>query len=280
MMGRYVLVLFLITLGGSLGYHVPSVYGQALSYTTVASPVTVQGEVINGDVVSYDAETGTVHPSALPADEMMYGVVVTDPVMYIYETTTTDRQVPVVRYGEALVNVTDIGGEIRAGDLVTTSVVEGKGKRISRDEGAYALGFALEDMRLLDQAPSVVRGKEVRMGTVPVALRIGPYVTKDGASYLASSSVLGITVTERFQERSGLDLFKLMRYLLGSLVAISAVVIAARRFGDTFKQSIVSVGRNPLARSQIRAMVLWNALFIILISSIGLGVGIAIVIAP
>jgi len=257
-----------------------NVHAQSEAYTTVASPVAIDGAVVNGDIVSYDAATGTCHPSKLPADEMMYGVVVLDPIMYLYDVEADSERTPVVRYGETIVNVSDVAGVIQAGDLVTTSYIAGKGQRIGREEGAYVMGFALEDMEYLDVPPININGAQIRLGTVPVALRIGPFVTKEGASFLASTSVGGLPGRTEQEGNFGFDLFKFFRYILGSLVALAAVIVAARRFGDAFSQGVVSVGRNPLARSQIRAMVLWNALIIVLISSIGLGVGIVIIIAP
>jgi len=253
---------------------------QPKSYTTVASPIVVRGDVSNGDLVSYDAETGTCHPSKLPADEMMYGVVVFDPVMYLDDPNIDAEGTPVVRYGEVVVNVTTINGAIQAGDLITTSFVAGKGQRIDRDEGAYVIGFALENMTTTPGETFEVDGITVQVGTVPVALRIGPYVTKQGAEFVATSTVNGILASQGIDPDEGVDYFRMFRFVLGAMVAVGSVLLATRRFGDAFSQSVISVGRNPLAQSRIRSMLLWNTLLIIIISCIGLGVGVAIVLAP
>ncbi len=247
---------------------------------TVASPFVARGDVIDGDIVSYDAESGTVHPSQLPEDEMMFGVVVLEPVMYMTDGADEEGAVPVVRYGNVSVNVTDATGPILAGDLVTTSYIAGKGQRISRDQGAYVMGFALEDMVLTGDILDL-EGRTIRVGSVPVALRIGPYVSGQSSAFLASTTALGYMPgsTQPDGER-GLDLFKMFRYLLASIVAVGTVIVAARRFGDAFSQSVISVGRNPLARSQIRSMVLWNAFLLIVISGIGFAVAVAIIMAP
>ena len=247
---------------------------------TVASPFVVRGEVSDGDIVSYDSNTGTCHPSKLPEDEMMFGVVVLDPVMYMTDGEEEEGMVPIVRYGNVVVNVSDATGAILAGDLVTTSLIAGKGQRISRERGAYVMGFALEDMVLTGETVEI-DGNVIRMGKVPVALRIGPYVSGQSSAFLASTTAMGYMPgsTQPDGER-GLDIFKMFRYLLASIVAVGTVIIAARRFGDAFSQSVISVGRNPMARSQIRSMVLWNAFLLVVISGIGLGVAVAIIMAP
>jgi len=72
--------------------------------------------------------------------------------------------------------------------------------------------------------------------------------------------------------------FQWFRYILGAGVAIASTVLALRRFGELFSQSIISVGRNPLARRQIRGILVWNAVLILLVSSVGFGVGIAVIV--
>lgn len=252
----------------------------AQSYTTVASSVVIDGTIRDGDVVSYNPEDNSYHPSALYADEMMYGVVVLDPVLNLLsENDTAPQGAPVVRFGEVSVNVSTLGGFVYAGDLVTTSPIEGFAQRVSRDNATYVLGFALEDMTVRNQTVTV-GDTSVELGTVPVALRIGPYVTKEGAELIASSTIQGAGGIAENQEQGGFDMFKMFRYIMASLVAALSILVAARRFGDTFSQSVISVGRNPLARSQIRSMVIWNSFLIILISSVGFGISALILFLP
>lgn len=260
-----------------VGFGVP--VEAATTYTTVASALTVSGDVSDGDIISYDAAGGMYRRSSAFADEMMYGVVVHDPVLYLEGVGASATGTPVVRYGEVTMNVTTLGGTIRAGDLVTSSTVPGAGQRVNRDEGVYVLGFALDDMVTTGETFTDGDGATVSRGTVSVALRIGPYVTREGAAFIASGTIQGVGLADA-EGNDGLDVFKLFRYILASFVAISAVIVASRRFGDTFSQSVISIGRNPLAHSHIRSMVLWNAFLILVISGVGFGIGAAIIFAP
>jgi len=271
----------------SIGYTIALVFVlgvgvvSAQSYTTVASNIVVEGSVRDGDVISYDPSANSYHPSSAYADELMYGVVVFDPVLNLLENNegAPATGVPVVRYGEVSVNVSTLGGYVRAGDLITTSPIEGFAQRVPREAGTYVLGFAIEDMTIGEDTITV-GGETVQLGRVPVALRIGPYVTKEGSERIASSTLLGSTGLTSTEEQNGIDMFKLLRYIMASLVAALAILVSARRFGDTFSQSVISVGRNPLARSQIRSIVIWNSFLIIVISSVGFGISALILFLP
>lgn len=251
------------------------------TYTTVASTTFVDGSPKDGDIISYDPTTNSYSTSRIFADEMMYGVVDLNPVLYLKnENGDSATGTPVVRYGEVNINVSTAGGIIHAGDLVTSSNIPGVGQRVDRDEGAYVLGFALQDMTGNGETYTSQEGKTVSLGKVLVALRIGPYVSRDGAAFVASGTVNGLASLLRDGSTDTIDYFKVFRYALGALVALTAVVIASRRFGDTFSQSVISIGRNPLAQSHIRSMVLWNTFLILVICAVGLGVGAAIILVP
>jgi hypothetical protein len=250
--------------------------------TALAAPVAVSGVARDGDIISYDATSNQYISTQHTADSNIFGVIVDDPVMYLAASTTQAGVRPVVTVGEVMVNVSTLGGEIRAGDLITSSNVVGVGRRVDRDKATFVLGFALSSMEELPGNNTVaVDGKQVRLGRVPVALRIGYYtqgVDAYGTSTIPTATSAVVAAQDSGQE--GFDTFKLIRYILGALVALSAVVLALRRFGDLFAQSIVSVGRNPLARSQIRSILVWNAVLIVIVSSVGLGIGVAIIMMP
>ena len=166
--------------------------------------------------------------------------------------------VPIVRFGEAYVNVSTQTGEVHAGDLVTTSRVAGVARRAARAEATYIVGIALDTMTY-DTPPAEAAPDGVRYGRVPVALHLGFYDADEAEA--ASSTVPAVVVPpdeEKVIEKSGIDLMMLFRYILAALVALLALIIALRSFGGSLSQSIISVGRNPLAKSYILSMMFWN----------------------
>jgi F0F1-type ATP synthase membrane subunit c/vacuolar-type H+-ATPase subunit K len=115
--------------------------------------------------------------------------------------------------------------------------------------------------------------ENIQYGRVPVALRMG--------LYLPESDVRTATVTQNIingaeTNSREADYFNIFRYILAALVALAAIIIALRSFGGTLAQSVISIGRNPLARKTIISMMLWNSFLIVVVSGVGLGLAIAI----
>jgi hypothetical protein len=238
--------------------------------TTLATPVIVSGEVQSGDIISYDPASQTYQPSATRSDETVYGVVVADPVLYMDDREATGTE-PVIRFGETLVNVSDWNGPVSAGDLVTTSHLIGVGQLLPRTESGYIVGLALTDAEYGTEVYQV-DGQDVRVGEVLLALRIG-YTEGIPEAEAAEAEVL--PEEELVEEETG---YKLIRYLLGSVVIILAIVFVLRRFADLFAQSIVSVGRNPTAHTRIRSILIWNAILIVIIGGMGIGIGVTLIV--
>jgi hypothetical protein len=265
------------------------VFAQSEDFATVASPVQIEGNVNDHDIVSYGIENNVYRASRSFADESMFGVVVDDPVLYMdSETARTDDVRPVVRYGEVLVNVSNLGGEIKAGNLITTSIISGVGQRTEMQDAPYILGFALEDMTPNGNSFDH-EGKEVLFGTVPITLRIGPFLTKEGIDFISSGQDFESYVSEITKSNTlsnvvsntnNASAFKVFRYILATVVAVTSLIVSITRFGDTFKQGVISIGRNPLARSQIRSIMIWDVLLVVLVTVGGFGVATAIILFP
>jgi hypothetical protein len=148
------------------------------------------------------------------------------------------------------------------------------------------IGVALENATWVGQDAG---GR--RYGKVLVALRIGPYMPGigigegnslggagmfQGAGEGSSDVGLGGGFEEN-RNNAIFDILQLFRYSIGSLLAVISIVIAIRKLGELFSQGIVSVGRNPLAKTQIHSILFWNSALILLLSGVGFFIGIAII---
>jgi hypothetical protein len=248
------------------------VQAQEYANTAVASSLPISGLVNDGDVVSYDVTGDRYVRSDTLGDESVFGIVVDDPLLYVVGNEALPGARPLIRSGEATVNVTTLGGVIRAGDLISTSPIAGLGQRVPRDAGIYMLGIALADMQRATTSRADLP-ENIQYGRVPVALRMG--------LYLPESDVRTATVTQNIingaeTNSREADYFNIFRYILAALVALAAIIIALRSFGGTLAQSVISIGRNPLARKTIISMMLWNSFLIVVVSGVGLGLAIAI----
>jgi hypothetical protein len=263
---------------------------QVCAFSSTAHEIAVADAslVQSGDMVSFDSEQGEYVRAHEGNERGLFGVVVSDPAVLIRgNAMTADTRVmtPVVRDGEVRVNVSDGAGDIYRGDMIAPSVVIGFGEKQRSDERGYVIGVAIEDV-----VWAGVDASGRRYGTVLVALQIGSYLPEIGIGEGMSVAEMMQRSTEESTGKNGteggfdenrnnaiFDILQLFRYTIGSLLAVISIVIAVKKLGELFSQGIISVGRNPLAKSQIHKILFWNSVLILLLSAVGFFIGIAII---
>jgi hypothetical protein len=246
-----------------------------------AIEILIEGNPQDGDMISFDEKRNAYFPASKENEKGLFGVVVFNPTILLkkegqdnVEEEGSGRILPILRNGEVMVNVFVEEGTIKAGDIIGPSEVEGFGKSIDKTKSHYVLGTALEDIIPLgrDQA-GVVYGK------VRTALHIGQYMPGVG---IISGEKEKMNALENggFDENRNnaiFDILQLFRYIIGSLVALVAVILAVRSLGHLFSQGIISIGRNPLAKTHINSILFWNSFLILLLSAVGFFIGMAII---
>lgn len=245
----------------------PSAHAQYSDASIARTYVVAGAQPASGDLISFDNASESLHLSNAADDQTLFGVVVANPVLVLQSEGAT---VPIVVTGEAEVNVTTAGGAIRAGDLITSSSIPGKGQLASSTD-TFIVGTALASFPASSTPPASAGG--LRSGSVPVLLSIGP--RPDTAVQTAAGSA-----SETSTGKYAIGASTLLRYFLAALVAIGSIGIAFRNFGSSIRDGIISVGRNPLAKSSIQSMVILNAFLIVLVSAGGLFIGFAILFLP
>jgi len=245
-------------------------HAQQASDGLIARTYAIIGaQPVSGDLVSLDKAAQTLHLSATTSDEAIFGVVVTDPVIVLRSASTS---VPVVTSGEAQVNVTARGGAIAPGDFITTSPVPGKGQRATSTD-AFVVGMALASF------PSTTTPvAATTTGSIPVLLQIGPYSGHPPAAASGISNQSAPTSVAAQTPKIGVPVF--LKYLIAAVVAIGSIVVAFVNFGASVRNSVISIGRNPLARSSIQSMAILNTVLIVVVSAGGIFIGFVILFLP
>lgn len=224
-------------------------------------------EVQSGDIVSFNPATQQMTLSRAPGDRNTFGIVVFEPLLVL--SSEDVDEVPVVRTGEAAVNVTAGNGSIEPGDFITTSSIAGKGIRADESH-EYIVGVALEPYSGEESETGTIS-----QGQIQVLLNIG---TREQA-------IREIEEEEETEETavtgiSEATILNIIQYLLAAFIAVGSIYVAFKNFGPALRDGITSIGRNPLARSSIQSVVILNAVIIVLISAGGLLVSIAILLLP
>jgi hypothetical protein len=267
-------VLYAIAVGIIIGSGFAGLIHAAPAPFTIANTVTIADtEAVDGDVMSLDKDANLTR-SVTVSDDKMYGVLVAEPQI-VYRTNDA---IPVVRNGTAFVNVTTAGGVIAIGDYITTSSLAGKGMK-APDTSGYMLGAALAPFDGKEGGtPVTVDGKQVLQGKVLVAIGIGP---SSPILFKAGGGIMGtikqIVNAVMYNIGTSKQFERLSRIILAALIALLVIYISFRTFGKNVTKGIEAIGRNPLAKSSIQAMIIMNVILILVVSIGGIILALVIV---
>lgn len=224
----------------------------------VAVPVPIGGDNIQDGTIICSSSSGYA-PCDKDYDNTVFGVVTDSP------SASFDIQLENSRYvlssGTIVVRVTGSGGEIKEGDLVTSSDIAGYAKKAQRN--GYVLGTALEGFSGQSDSDE---------GEILISLNIHPTsVFTDEGNNLLETLRQGLTLPF-------LTPLAALRYLLAAVVVVVAFTLGFISFGRISKTGIEAIGRNPLAAGRIQSTVIFHILLTLGIVGIGLGIAYLILI--
>ncbi len=207
-------------------------------------------DAVNGDIIISNGDKGLTR-TQVTYDNRIFGVIDTNPTVVLREASSS--AIPVIRLGDVVVNVTDYNGDIKKGDLITSSPVLGKGMKAG--QSGYVLGTALEDATY--SGPSVQADtKQVKTGNVKTALRIEFAELTTARNSIALLDNLN---TAFFRSVQNPEKFTLtIRYIIAGLIALIAFVVGFFTVARSISKSVDSIGRNPLAITTIMASVIFQ----------------------
>jgi hypothetical protein len=180
--------------------------------------------------------------------------------------TSSEAKVHVATSGDALTYVADLNGSIKKGDFITISPISGVGMKAS-DTDTIIVGIALEAFNADTATPQQVSttdgsGRTVLLNKIKVSVEPhdrGLDSAKDKPFLvLFGQSVTGKSVTQT-QVMVALLIFFLLLVVEGSII-----------YGAVHS-TIISIGRNPLARSALFKQLLQVSWLAMLVLIFGLG---------
>jgi hypothetical protein len=233
-------------------------YGQELTGQVATNVEVADSQASAGDILSITSNDTLVRSSS-SYDKNLFGVVVEDPAMVLNKET--DKTASVLSQGEAQVKVTNKGGDITVGDLITSSDEAGVGQKATSE--GVVLGKALGSY------------SDSSVGTIPILINIHHQSQISGGSlgslwdrimYFTSSS---IEEPENFQ--------MLLRYLLALILASSSFILGFVFAARAIRVGLIAVGRNPLARGVIQANMVFNLMTVLALAAAGVGLAMFII---
>ncbi|MDB5178201.1 MAG: rane protein of unknown function [Patescibacteria group bacterium] len=208
--------------------------------------------IASGSLVALDEKSsGSVVVADTTNTGRLFGVAVPPSSASISLSGTGDGQIQVVTSGTASVLVTTAGGDIKVGDYITVSSIAGVGQKVgegsSRVIGTAQAGFnASSDgatKRGIDDGTSK---REVAIGQIPVVISVSTYTATDGKQpYAIPNWLQSFSNTLAGKAVSPIRVIMAGLILMVALVSITVLLYAAVR------NSIISIGRNPLSRGPV-----------------------------
>src|SRR3989344_484747 len=226
--------------------------------TSIALPVNVEEKnVKDGDIIT--ATSKGYKLSNYAYDPSVYGVVTTNPAVFIKEISGKSRSV--VSFGNTLVRVSTINGAIAKNDPITSSSIPGVGQKA--EVNGFILGIALEDYK--SNNPNSI-GK--------TAVSIDPH-------YNATFIAVRTNLVQNLKSVAGAPLLSpltTLRYILAAIVTIVSFVLGFIYFGRIARTGVEALGRNPLAARMIQLGIVINVVLTAGIILIGVGIAYLILI--
>jgi hypothetical protein len=189
--------------------------------------------------------------------DRLAGIVSENPLIDLSEGGSS---VQVVTSGLTYGLVTDLNGEIKSGDKITASPIEGVGMKAT--ESVVVVGTAQGSMDRGEAEERTIKDKDgkdqkVFIGLVPVQVSVSYFSAEAGkASFVPgflqdlANNVTGRNVSP-------------MRVLVAALILLLLFVSITVLLYSAVRSSIISIGRNPLSESAVRKSLFEVALTIV-----------------
>ncbi len=228
-----------------------------------AAPIAV------GSLVSLDAKsTGSVVVSDLNNAERLFGVAVSPSSAEISLGSGGDGQVQVATSGSAITFITTTNGPIKVGDYIAVSPIAGVGQKASgktRVIGTAQVDFDGSGTNVSRRTIDTGAGKkEVAIGQIPVVISVTTYTKDEGQNYSVPSWL------QNFSNAIAGKNVSPVRVIIAAIILIVAMISVTVLLYAAVRNSIISIGRNPLSRGSVYK----GLLQVLLIAAVILGVAV------
>jgi hypothetical protein len=215
------------------------------------------GKAEEGDIITSTAKGFALAASAY--DAKVQGVIVDNPAIYFRSTSDAGKKYTYLSEGDVMVKVSTINGDIKRGDVLSTSTK--KGVAMKATQSGYVIGMAQSEFS--SSSPTKVGKVRMSFGVRYVAARAG----------LSSSlfDIFNLSALATYEQP--LTVFK---YVLAGIVAIISLSFGFLYFGRIAAMGIEALGRNPLASRMIQLGIFLNVVLTAMI--IGGGIFISVLI--
>ncbi|HET9412064.1 MAG TPA: hypothetical protein VFO38_04410 [Candidatus Saccharimonadales bacterium] len=212
---------------------------------------TTDPAVAPGAMVSVkQGSTDNVELANQDNNERIIGVVGDKPLLSLSEGGTS---VQVVTSGITATFVSDINGDIKAGDKITASPIGGIGMKAT--SSTLVVGTAQEDLSSVKTSARQItdtkgQSHTVNVGVIPMQINVTFYAAPEDASAFLPKFLQDFANGLAGKEVSP------VRVIIAAIIMLLAFMSIAVLMYASVKSSIISIGRNPLSEVSVRKSLL------------------------
>lgn len=209
----------------------------------VTSPVPIGALVALSSDKSGNAEIAT-----LKNQDRLFGVAVV-PSASLISLSAGNGEIQVATSGSATVLVSTENGAIHRGDHLAVSTIAGVAMKANPD--SRTIGTASDDFsgtgvnaekRKLDTSSGT---REVSVGQIPIDIAVGNYKPSASSNTVVPAWLQNISNTVAGKPVSPL------RAIIATTILVAAIISVSVLLYGSVRTSIISIGRNPLAKSSV-----------------------------
>jgi hypothetical protein len=223
------------------------VFSLPASASYLSEEFNVSGSFPTGSIVSIKkSDPESIELSVLANSEYLLGSVVGEDqgtVTFAKE----DASVTVALTGEVDVLVSDANGQVKKGDFIGASWLEGVGMKSLDSDRQKLLGVALDDYseseaKRYGQIDANGGKKDISIDVIRVRLFEKEGVTKTIATSKGLESILNAVAGREVS---------LAKVLASSILFLVTLIVSAMFIVSSIRGSFISIGRNPMASQSI-----------------------------
>lgn len=194
----------------------------------------------------------------------MLGVTISDGNSILTYVNGTESQVQVATSGIVSVLVSDVNGEIGQGDAITASPIKGVGMKATANSKVIGIsqGTPINSDTKQDYTDDFGAKKQITLGQVDVLINVAYYYKQ------AEKTIVPAAIQNVANALAGKQV-STMPILVSAGIFIVMMIVTASIIYSLIKNSIISVGRNPMAQSAVWRDVIQLSLLILAILTVG-----------
>lgn len=179
----------------------------------------------------------------------LVGVVSNNPLVSL---STGANEVQVVINGIAPVMVSNINGEVKAGDKITASPINGVGMKATSSSqviGTAQEDFTANDSREVSVTDANQKNQRIRISTLLAQINV-TYAAQD-----TPQSFMPAFLQQLANSIAGREV-SVLRIVIGLLLLLAGFIGAGILLFSSVQSSIISIGRNPLSEGAVHKSLL------------------------